>query len=175
VPVLVAILGALAAAAFWYYRMRTVAHVADEAIDAAQRLRGTFRRRRFLRKAESSPVEAVEDPAAAAVALLIALASCRGPMSPVAEEAIRAEMRDVMALPKADETFIFARWVADHANDPNDLVRRFSKLWLGALQPSERADLLDMASRIAAAEGGPTAEQTGCLRLLRERLGLTRP
>jgi hypothetical protein len=77
----------------------------------------------------------VEDPAAAAVALLIALASCRGRMSPVAEEAIRAEMRDVMALPRADETFIFARWVADHANDPNDLVRRFSKLWLGRCSP----------------------------------------
>jgi len=80
-----------------------------------------------------------------------------------------------MALPKADETFIFARWVADHANDANDLVRRFSKLWLGALQPSERGEFYDMASRIAAADGGPSAEQIGCLRLLHERLGLTRP
>jgi hypothetical protein len=174
VPVLLAILGALGAAAFWYYRMRDVGHVANEAVDAAQRLRGTFRRKRFLKKAESSPIAAVEDPAAAAVALMISLASSGDRLSPAAESAIHAEMRDVMALPKADETFIFARWMADHANDSNDLVRRFAKLWLGALQPSERSAFYDMASRIAAVDGDPTAEQIGCLRLLHERLGLTR-
>ena len=174
-PVLLAVVGALAAAAFWYYRLRTVAHAADEAIDAAQRLRGTIRRKRFLKKAESSPVEAVEDPAAAAVALLISLASCHGRLSPAAEGAIRAEMSGVMGLPEPDATFIFARWVADHARDPNDLVRRFARLWLTALQPSERSDLYDMAVRVAEADGGATPEQVGCLRLLRERVGLTRP
>jgi len=175
VPVLLTILGILGAAAFWYYRMRDVGRAAGEAVDTVERLRGNFRRRRFRQRAESSPVAAVEDPAAAAVAMLIKLASGPGRLSPEAETAIRDQMRDVMALPQPDETFIFARWVADHANDPNDLVRRFSKLWMAQLQAGERSDLYDMASRVAALGGAPTDEQLGCLRLLHERLGLTRP
>jgi hypothetical protein len=84
-------------------------------------------------------------------------------------------MRDVMAMPKVEESFKFARRVANHVKDPSDLVWRFSGLWMDRLRPFERAELYDMAARIAEAYGGPTDEQAGCLRLLSERLGLTRP
>ncbi|HZH53927.1 MAG TPA: hypothetical protein VEZ16_18845 [Microvirga sp.] len=172
--ILAAILTALGAAAFWYYRMRAAGQALSEAGDAAQRLRGAYRRKRFRNKAASSPVMAVDDPAAAAVAFLISLASSRGSLSPEAEEAIRSEVRGAMALPNADEVFTFARWVADHVHDPGDLSLRFSKLWLGMLQPGERADFHAMASRVAAIDGPPTDLQVGCLRALHVRLGLTR-
>ena len=149
-PVLLSILGALAAAAFFYYRVRAASRLTDET------------------------VRAIEDPALAAAALLIALASRRGPMGPAAQSAIRNEMRHVMAVPKVEEAFNFARRVAGHVKDPNELVGRFSRLWMDRLRPSERAELYDMASRVAEAYGGPTDEQAGCLRLLSEGLGLTR-
>jgi hypothetical protein len=60
VPVLLSILGALAAAAFWYYRIQADSRLTDET------------------------VRAIEDPAVAAAALLIALASRRGPVGPAA-------------------------------------------------------------------------------------------
>ncbi len=173
-PVLLAMLGALGAAAFWFYRMRDMGRAAHEVVDAAQRARGAYRRKRFRDKAESSPIASVEDPAAAAVAMLIALASERGSLSPAAEEAIKAEMRQVMAIPNIDETFTFARWVAGHVTDPNTLSLRFAKLWIAALELSERADLYDMASRVVQADGEPTDLQISCLRALRDRLGLTR-
>ena len=150
-PVLLSILGTLAAVAFWYYRIQATSRLTDETI------------------------RAIEDPAVAAAALLIALASGRGPVGPAAQCAIRNEMRDVMIVPNVEETFNFARRVADHVKDPDDLVRRFSRLWMDRLRPFERAELYDMASRVAGAYGGPTDEQAGCLRLLSERLGLTRP
>ncbi|WP_262028512.1 hypothetical protein [Microvirga sp. Mcv34] len=173
-PALLAIIGALGAAAFWYYRLRDVGHAAHEVLDAAQRARGAYRRKRFRHKAESSPIEAVDDPAAAAVAMLIALASERGTLSPAAERAIKAEMEQVIGLSPVDEVFTFAKWVADHATDSNTLSLRFSKLWLEALQPSERMDLHAMAARIAAIDGEPTPIQVNCLKMLKDRLALTR-
>ncbi|PVE25982.1 hypothetical protein DC522_01720 [Microvirga sp. KLBC 81] len=173
-PVLLAILGMLGAAAFWYYRLRDVGHVAGEVIDAAQRARGTYRRKQFRKKAESSAIEAVDDPAAAAVAMLIGLASERGDLSLAAEEAIKAEMQHVMGLPNIMETFTFAEWVAGHATDPNTLSLKFSKLWVAALEDAQRADIYDMAKRVTEADGEPTASQIGALRALRDRLGLTR-
>lgn len=173
-PVLLAIIGALGAAAFWYYRLRDAGRAANEIVEAAQRARGAFRRKRFRAKAESSPIEAVEDPAAAAVAMLIALASERGPLSPAAEEAIKAEMRQTMGLSQPDETFTFAKWVAAHVTDPNTLSLRFARLWLAALQPEERADLHAMAVRVAEVDGEPTAIQVNCLKTLKDRLALTR-
>ncbi|RDI61998.1 hypothetical protein [Microvirga subterranea] len=173
--IVAAILSILGAAAFWFYRMRAAGQALSEVGDAAQHLRGAYRRKRFRNKAESSPVAAVDDPAAAATAFLISLAASRGSLTPDAEAAIKAQMESVMAVPNVEDVFVFARWVADHVHDPGDLSLRFSKLWIGHLQPAERADLYDMASRIAAVDGEPTDLQIGCLRALHVRLGLTRP
>jgi hypothetical protein len=174
-PVLLAILGALGAAAFWYYRIRDVGNAAGEVIDAAQRARGAYRRKQFRKKAESSPIEAVKDPAAAAVAMIISLASERGSLSPAATVAIKAEMEHVMGLVAVDEIFTFSNWVAGHATDPNILSLRFAKLWNENLQPSERADIYEMAKRVVEADGAPNDAQLSALRTLRDRLGLTRP
>jgi len=173
-PVLLAILGALGAGLFWYYRLRDLGHAAGELVDAAQRVRGHHRRRKFRQKAESSPIEAVDDPAAAAVAMLIALACKDRSLSPGAEAAIKAEMQHVMGLTQIDETFTFARWVAGHASDPNTLSLRFARLWLTALEQPQREDIHDMAKRVIEADGEPTGLQIGALRLLQDRLGLTR-
>ncbi len=173
-PAVLAFLAAVGAAAFWFYRLRDAGRAASDVIDSAQRIRGIYRRKRFLSRAESSPVASVDDPAAAATAMLIALAASRGQLSPTAEAAIKDEMRTTMDQSNVDEAFTFARWVADHANDPGDLTLRFAKLWMSTLQPSERADLHAMASRIAAVDGDPTDLQIGCLRALKMRLGLTR-
>jgi hypothetical protein len=163
--ILAAILSILGAAAFWFYRMRAAGRAFSKIGDAARRIRN---------RAESPSLAAVEDPGVAAAAFLISLAGSRGSLTPEAEAAIKAQMRDVMALSDVDEAFVFARWVADHVHDPGDLSLRFSRLWIDHLEPKERADLYEMASRIAAVDGQPTDLQIGCLRALHVRLGLTR-
>lgn len=172
-PVLMAIISALGVAIFWYYRIRDVGHVAGEVVDAAQRARGAYRRKQFRKKVESSPIEAVDDPAAAATAMLISLACERGELSLAAEQAIKAEMQHVMGLPNVIETFTFARWVAGHATDPNTLSLKFAKLWITKLDESQRADIYDMAKRVVEADGEPTHSQISALKALASRLGLT--
>jgi uncharacterized tellurite resistance protein B-like protein len=173
-PVLVTILAALGAAAFWYYRVKAIGAVAHDAADVAQRVRGAYRRKRFKHRAESSAFAAVDDPAAAATAMLISLATADGRLTNAAEETIKGEMRRVMAPADLDETFTFGCWLAGQATDPSDLSLRFAKLWTTALTTAERSELYDMASRVAAAGGEPTDLQRVALLRLKDRLGLTR-
>ncbi|WP_134500412.1 hypothetical protein [Microvirga pakistanensis] len=80
----------------------------------------------------------------------------------------------MMGLTDAQEAFTFARWVAGHATDPNTLSLRFAKLWLAALDVPQREDIHAMAQRVIEADGTPTQGQISALKLLRDRLGLTR-
>jgi hypothetical protein len=178
-PFLLIALTVLSAAAFWYFRMRDVGQAAGDIVDQAQRVRGAYRRRQFRQKVGSSPINAVDDPVLAATAMLVALAalsaSPSGRLSEKAEAAIKSEMRAIMNVAEIDEAFTFAKWVADHAADPNHLSLKFSKLWLTELNATERADLLAMASRVAEVEGPPSILQRDALVRLKDRLGLTRP
>jgi len=106
--------------------------------------------------------------------MLIALAYERGSLSRAAEETIKAKMRHVMGLTTIEETFTFARWVAGHATDPNTLSLRFAKLWLTALEHPQRQEIHDMAAQVIEADGEPIPSQISALKLLRERLALTR-
>jgi hypothetical protein len=172
--ILLTLLGMIGAAAFWYYRLRDVGNVAGEVVDVAQRARGAYRRNLFRKKAESSAIEAVDDPTAAGAAMLISLAKEHGRMSLAAEKVIMTEMQNVMGLTDVVETFTFARWVADHAVDPNTLSLKFAKLWMATLNEMQRQDLYDMAKRVVEVDGEPTNCQIGALKALRDRLGLTR-
>jgi uncharacterized tellurite resistance protein B-like protein len=173
-PVLITILAALGAAAFWYYRIRALGGVAQDVVDAAQRARGAVRRRRFRNNVESSPFASVEDPAAAAAAMLIALAGPDGRLSAAAEAAVKEELGRIVARERLVETFTFGSWLGGQARDPNDLSLRFAKLWTGMLVEEERAEFHEMASRVAAADGEPSDLQKVALLRLKDRLGLTR-
>ncbi len=62
--------------------------------------------------------------------------------------------------------------VADHAIDANSVSLRYSKLWIGALNRTEREDFYTAVERVAAAEGAVTDTQRAALVKLRERLTL---
>jgi hypothetical protein len=173
-PIAIAIVAALGAAAVWYYRLRTIGQVAQEAIEGAQRLRGAYRRRQFRKQVESSPFLAVRDPATAATTMLVALATIGGRLTPAAENFIRAELGNIVDSAIVEETFSHACWLADQASDPNDVSLRFSKLWTTVLTPEERLQFYTMAARISALDGEPGEVQRQSLIRLKDRLGLFR-
>jgi hypothetical protein len=170
--ILIAIVAALGAGAFWYYRLRTIAQVTHEAADGAQRLRGAYRRRRFRKQVESSPFLAVQDPGIAAAVMLVALAMMEGALTPAAEDAIKAELRTILNPAACDETFIFACWLAGQATDANDVSLRFSKLWTASLTLDERLHFYAMAKKVTAIAGEPDDAQGQTLARLKDRLGL---
>ena len=64
--ILLAVLGVLGVAAFWWYRVKYVGQAAGELVDAAERARGAFRRRQFRKKADTATIDAIDDPRTAA-------------------------------------------------------------------------------------------------------------
>jgi hypothetical protein len=169
---LLGILALLGGAAFWWWRMKMIGQAANEMSDAAGRAIGKYKRYKFRKKVEDSPLEAVDDPLAAAVVMMMAIAQERGPLLEATEQAIRHELVTVMRVDDPTEVIVFAKWVATHVVDANNVSQRYSKLWIGALSHDERDEFLSSVERVAAAEGPIVPAQRAALTKLRERLGL---
>lgn len=170
--ILLLIAGVLGGAAFWWWRIKMVGEAATEIHDAAGRAIGKYKRYKFRRKVEDSPLEAVDDPVAAAIVMMYAIAQDAGPAMPRVDEAIRHEVTRSMGVRDATEVLVFGKWVAGHAADPNNVSLRYAKLWTGSLDPAERLAFLGMVERVAEAAGPVTDAQRAILAKLRDRLGL---
>lgn len=170
--IILGLLAILGGAAFWYWRVKAIKETADDVTDMAGRAWGKWKRYKFRQKAESSPVEAVDDPVAAAVVMMMAIAAEEHPLTDVAEAAIRKEVMENMGIADPTELMVFGKWVAKHVEDANNVSLRYAKLWLRDLSVDEREDLLQMVRRVAAADGEVTARQQNKIARLQERLGL---
>ncbi|NJM29735.1 MAG: hypothetical protein HC855_06215 [Rhizobiales bacterium] len=170
--IILGVLAILGGLAFWWWRMKAVSEAASEVTDVAGRAWGKYKRYKFRKKVEDSPVEAVDDPVAAAAVMMIALVKEEGPLTPQAEEAIRMEATAVMQVDDPTELMVFSKWVADHVSDANNVSLRYAKLWAGALSRDERLELVEMVERAVSAVAPVTPNQRNKIAKLRERLGL---
>jgi uncharacterized tellurite resistance protein B-like protein len=170
--ILLALVGLLGGIAFWWWRIKMVKEAADDMADTAGRAWGKYKRTKFRRKAEASPIEAVEDPAAAAVIMMLATAKEGGDLSPQSETAAKREITDTMGIADPTELLVFAKWVVSHVEDANNVSLRYSKLWGSSLNLTERLDLVAMVERVAMINGGLSQRQQAIVHKLRERLGL---
>ena len=166
------LLAVLGGAAFWWWRLKDVGAAASDAHDMAGRAWGKYKRAKFRRKVEDSPLEAVDDPVAAAVVLLYAMAKEGGEVTPGIEAAIRMEAEQTIKVDNPTELLVFGKWVAGHVVDVNNVILRYSKLWTGALEAEERQELVGMVERIAMIAGVPSSKLQPSLHKLNERLGL---
>lgn len=170
--IILAFLAVLGGAAFWWWRLKMLNEAAGEVGDAAGRAWGAWKRHKFRKKVESSPYEAVSDPAAAAVIMMVALAKRDGELPGKSEAAIAKEVANTMAVDDPTELMTFAKWVASHGESPSNVSIRYARLWNSSLTPAERRDLLAMCDRTAVAAGPLTDEQRAELAALSRRLGL---
>jgi uncharacterized tellurite resistance protein B-like protein len=170
--ILMAIVAILGGAAFWYWRLKAIKEATDDVTDVAGRAWGKWKRYKFRKKAEASPVEAVDDPVAAAVIMMIAVASEEHPLTQTAETVIRDEVVKTMGIADPTEVMVFAKWVASHVEDANNVSLRYAKLWMRDLSAGERGDFVQMLRRVAAADGEVSARQQLKIAKLMERLGM---
>ena len=170
-PFLLLLLSAAAGAAFWWWRLKAMGEAASEIHDAAGKVIGKYKRNRFRKKVEGSPLTAVQDPVAAAVIMMMAVAQEEGPLDEAAEAAIRREAVETMGQANPTEVMIFAKWVAGNVVDANDVSYAYRKLWGDSLDEAQRRDLIAMVRRIASLKGGPSQTQRAKLEKLGERLG----
>jgi hypothetical protein len=174
---MIAIGAALGAAAFWYFRLGALSRLTHDLREAGQTGGGAVRRRRSRVGAERSAGSVVTDPAAAAAATLLALATLGADRRPDHEALVKDGLRTLLPAEMLEEAFAAGQRLAGQALDPNDLSLRSSKLWLTVLTPEERLAFYRLAVRIVEATapaGGPTELQRQSLTRLKDRLGIFR-
>ncbi len=171
--VVLAVVGAIIGSiAIWWWRAQQVKGAADSVIDVAGKARGMISRARFRQRAGQSVLAGVDSPGMAAATLLYSLASLRGPVMRADAEVIEGLLKTVCRLnaQDRDDAMAFAEWASGQVSDTNEVVRRFLPLWLNALKPAEREELVDMAVRVAGRAGEPTDAQTLAIRRLGDGL-----
>lgn len=169
--IILGLLAILGGGAFWWWRIKMMSEAASDINDAAGRVIGTYKRKKFLKKVGESPLAAVSDPAAAAVIMMFAIAKEEAPITDAIEAIVKNEITNTMKIEDPTELLVFSKWVVSHVVDANNVSLRYGKLWAGALSMAERNDLAAMVERVAQKCGGITPNQRNKINKLRERLG----
>ncbi|TPN32768.1 hypothetical protein FKO01_14105 [Mesorhizobium sp. B2-3-3] len=166
-PFLIAILGVLGAAAFWYYRMKAMNDAAREVADVVGRVQGNIRRKKLRKQAALSPLTAIDDPVVAAATLITSIVSENGPVLPQREAVIREVISGIADKKKTDEAVIYAKWAVSQIDDTTLVIDKLAPFLRERLDPNEREDLLRMLNRVA--QGGGQSVKVADQRMLRLR------
>lgn len=166
-PFLLAILGVLGAAAFWWYRMKAMNEAARDVADVVERVQGNIRRKKLRKQAALSPLTAIDDPVVAAATLITAIVSENGPVLPQREAVIRSVISEIADKKKTDEAVVYAKWAAAQIDDTTIVIDKLAPFLRERLDVAERNDLLQMVNR--AAQGGEKKLEIADQRILRLR------
>jgi uncharacterized tellurite resistance protein B-like protein len=158
-PTLIALLGILAAAGFWYYRLRAARDAASDLLDVTSDVRNAARRLGFRRQANRHPADCIEDPRLAAMGVVAAIAELDGPHTrdEIDQMVVEAQVTFRVDKREADEIVAFGRWIATQCGTRAEAVRRLSKV-VARLAGSEAANDLMRMAEAAATHRGPADE-----------------
>ena len=141
--ILIGFLTLLAGAAFWIYRMRDAGRAVGEVVDAAERARGYWRRKKFLSKAEGSVVTAIDDPVVGAAVMMVAVASLKGAISDEANKLIMRQQANISGRDPTED-ITFAKWVVDQSSDPDNISLKLASVWNAKLTDEQRRELVPL-------------------------------
>jgi hypothetical protein len=170
--IVVMVLGVVAGLGFWWYRIRAAGDAASEVIDAAGRMRGSFRRKRIRNQAELSPLTAINDPIVAAATLLASIASDDVALSPQREAAIREELAGLTEAGKAEEALVYGQWASGQIDEAGTVIDKLGPFLATRLNEGEKHGLVDIARTVVAADGPPLLTASHRLRRLTQKIGL---
>ncbi|MFK7945360.1 MAG: TerB family tellurite resistance protein [Paracoccaceae bacterium] len=154
--ILLGLLAAIAAAAFWLYRAQAAREQAREILDGANDVRLAARRLLYKRKHNTHPADSVEDPRLAAAGIMVAVATMDAPISQTEIATMTRLMSETFDINEREalDMVSFGRWVADECGTNDEAVRRLAKVVAQEAGPDAGPDLIRMATEVAAAEGG---------------------
>ena len=150
--ILLAALGLMGVAAFWWYRLKMMNDAAGEVADVLGRIQGQFRRKRLRRQAAVAPLTAIDDPVVAAATLITAIVSENVPMTPPREAGVRAVIAEIADAKKTEEALAYAKWAAAQIDDTEVVMDKLTPFLRDRLDPDERNDLLQMTRRALPAD-----------------------
>ena len=153
--IIIAILGALAAA-FWAFTH--FMNAANQGREAIGDVKGVIRRGKWNRRVDQRLIENLSDPREAAAVLLYQIAAYDGAVTDRQAAQIVDDMRN--AFQADDETaqglYAFGRMAVGEINDAGNNVRKILRPVTEVCAEAEKQQLIEMLERTAEIEGAPT-------------------
>lgn len=142
-PILIAVIGALSAALFWYYRMKAAKEAATELLDVANDVRLAARRFGYKRRTKTHPTDTVDDARLAAAGIVAAIASMSGYLEKSQIEEMTRQFKATFDTSPKDavEITTFGRWISTQCQSNSEAVRRLSKRLYELAGPEALPDL----------------------------------
>lgn len=168
--IILGVLGALGAIAFFLYRVNLGIGAARE---IGSEGRGLYRRYKWSKKNKNRPLDTITDPQHAVAVILVMVARERGALTDRGEKAIEAEIKRVFELTDdaASDMLAQAKWAAGDAGEIDSVIHRLKHRIDDQLSEQHRRDILQMMTNVAAAEGEPDQMQTRSIELLKSNWG----
>ena len=131
-----------------------------------------MRRMQMRRKAEESPVTAIEDPVHAAATVILAIVAEDGHIEGKHIAAVRNVLLEISSVSEAGEALIYAEWACRQIGDMATIIDKTAPLLRQWLNNSEKHELIDMLRRAVAAVQSSSAGYTNRVKRLTQKLGL---
>jgi uncharacterized tellurite resistance protein B-like protein len=139
------------------WRLHMAAVAAKGLAETANDARGLFRRWRWQRKFASNPLDLVQDPREAVVAMMVAVAQSDGAMTDRERQVIMTELvaRIGATERQAEELLAHGRWLTRDVRDIDHCLDKLAPLIKRQCSPEQNRDVLQMLYNVASAEGRP--------------------
>ncbi|MEM9585374.1 MAG: hypothetical protein AAGA08_19890 [Pseudomonadota bacterium] len=165
-PILITILGLIAAAGYWVWRARNAAEMTHELLDVASDIRAAARRFGFRRNQNRHPVEDIEDPNIAIAGIAVSFLELDDyPTSEERDAMIRGLQSEFgLTMADASELTVLGRWMMTQCNTPDAAVTRMSrKLYKLSKGASFEALMNVLRSMLAEADRPMNSKQKSAL------------
>lgn len=169
VNLIIIVLGGIAAAIFWLYRMKKAA---DAGREVYTEVRDSIRHGRWAKKADARLIESLDDPREAAAILMVQIASYDGEVT----AAQKARIEDLMeqtfqcAGDEAQGLYSFGRMAVGQINDAANSLNQILRPIQGQLTDAEKRDLVRMLEAVSEVEGEPNERQRLLIAAVRRAL-----
>ena len=153
--IILAILGALAAA-FWAFTH--FVNAANQGREAIGDVKGVIRRGKWSRRIDQRLIENLSDPREAAAVLLYQIAAYDGAVTDRQQAQLVADMRDAFEADEetAQSLFAFGRMAVGEINDAGNNVRKILRPVIDVCTADEKARLVNLLERASEVESAPT-------------------
>jgi uncharacterized tellurite resistance protein B-like protein len=155
--ILVAIVSILGIIGVILWRLHMATEAAKGLAETASDARGLVRRWRWQRKLARNPLDLIQDPREAAVAMMVAVAQSDGAMTDRERQVIVTELvaRIGATERQAEELLAHGRWLTREVHDIDYCFDKLAPLIKRQCSPEQHHDVLEMLYSVASVEGRP--------------------
>lgn len=171
-PILITILGIIAGAGFWWFRMKNAGQAAGEIIDTAQRIKGHVKRKNFRTKAGQSSFAAIDDPVIGAATIILAIAEDCDAADPALASRLQQALVPVSNAEAAEEAVIYGQWAVKDTAEATSAIRIISPLINDRLSVNEREQFVLLAQSVVAGGAHNASALKLAIKSLRQKLSL---